>query len=463
VLDLLPFRRIVAIDFEFEFGGHATPAEASQSGERPRPVCMVAKELRSSQTWRLWRGQFASVPPFPVDDDTVLVAYYASAELGCFRALDWPQPRYVLDLFTEFRARINGLQGGASLINAATHFGIDAIESCAKKVMVATILRGGPWSTEEQAEILTYCESDVVLLERLLPAMLPNIDLPRALLRGRFMKAASAVEWNGVPIDIVTLELLRKHWTGIQDELIAEIDHDYGVFDGRSFRSGRWRHWLVENGIPWPVTETGQLKLDDNTFRQMARAYPKVSPMRELRSALSDMRLADLAVGSDGRNRTILSAFQSRTGRCQPSNTRYIFGPSVWLRGSIKPSQGWGVAYVDWSQQEHGIGAVLSGDEAMRRAYLTGDPYLEFAKQAGVVPSDATKKTHNAERELFKQCVLAVAYGMEAESLAQRIGQPVIVARDLLRSHRETYRRFWAELSLNFGDGRAGQAAAVMG
>jgi DNA polymerase I len=33
---------------------------------------------------------------------------------------------------------------------------------------------------------------------------------------------------------------------------------------------------------------------------------------------------------------------------------------------------------------------------------------------------------------------------MEAESLAFRIGQPPIVARNLLRAHRETYRRFWA-------------------
>ena len=36
--------------------------------------------------------------------------------------------------------------------------------------------------------------------------MLPRIDLPRALLRGRFMKAAAAIEWNGMPIDTVTLD-----------------------------------------------------------------------------------------------------------------------------------------------------------------------------------------------------------------------------------------------------------------
>ena len=104
--------------------------------------------------------------------------------------------------------------------------------------------------------------------------------------------------------------------------------------------------------------------------------------MRELRSALSEMRLNDLAVGSDGRNRTILSAFRSRTGRCQPSNTKYIFGPSVWLRGLIKPPEGWGIAYIDWCQQEFGIAAMLSGDEAMQAAYRSGRS-LSRVRQAG--------------------------------------------------------------------------------
>jgi hypothetical protein len=33
---------------------------------------------------------------------------------------------------------------------------------------------------------------------------------------------------------------------------------------------------------------------------------------------------------------------------------------------------------------------------------------------------------------------------MEAEGLARRIGQPTVVGRDLIRAHRQTYRRFWA-------------------
>jgi DNA polymerase I-like protein with 3'-5' exonuclease and polymerase domains len=73
----------------------------------------------------------------------------------------------------------------------------------------------------------------------------------------------------------------------------------------------------------------------------------------------------------------------------------------------------------------------------------SGDPYLSFAKQADAVPPDATKQSHKAERDQFKACVLAVQYGMGPDSLAQRIRQPPIRARELLRLHRETYRAFW--------------------
>jgi hypothetical protein len=309
--------------------------------------------------------------------------------------------------------------------------------------MRSLVLGGGPWSPEERDQILEYCAGDVAALERLLPAMLPRLDLPRALLRGRYMKAAAIMEWNGTPIDTDTLALLREKWTDIQDKLIAAIDAEYGVYDGRTFKRERWERYLIAHNIPWPRHESGGLDLSDDTFRQMAKAHPQVSPMRELRSALSELRLNDLSVGQDGRNRTVLWAFQARTGRTQPSNTKYIFGPSVWLRSLIKPPPGFGVAYIDWSQQEFGIAAALSGDTTMMAAYSSGDPYLEFAKQARAVPADATKATHGPTRELFKQCVLAVQYGMEHESLATKIGQPPVVARDLLRAHHETYRDFW--------------------
>ena len=37
-----------------------------------------------------------------------------------------------------------------------------------------------------------------------------------------------------------------------------------------------------------------------------------------------------LAVGSDDRNRPLLGAFGTKTGRCAPSNSKFIFGPAKW-------------------------------------------------------------------------------------------------------------------------------------
>jgi DNA polymerase I len=429
------WRQVWAVDFEF----------TAPPGERPTPVCLVARELKSGKTIRLWRDQFGPVPPYPTDPDCLFVAYYASAELGCHLVLGWPMPARILDLFTEFRNQTNGLPtvAGRGLIGALAAYGLDTIGTIEKEEMRNLIMRGGPWSSEERDAILDYCESDVDALARLLPAMLSKIDLPRALLRGRYMAAAAHMEHAGVPIDTETLASFRSCWTDIQDALIARIDTDYGVFEGRTFKAAKFAAWLERANLPWPRLESGRLDLSEEAFRQSARSHPQVAPLRELRSALAELRLNDLAVGRDGRNRCLLSAFQARTGRNQPSNSKFIFGPSVWLRGLIKPPYGYGVAYIDWSQQEFGIAAALSGDANMLAAYLSGDPYLAFAKQAGAVPQDATKQSHPTQRELFKQCVLAVQYGMAAEALAARIAQPPVMARDLLRAHQETYRTFW--------------------
>jgi hypothetical protein len=375
----------------------------------------------------------------------LFVAYYASAEIGCHLTLNWPKPARILDLFTEFRNHLNGLKApaGFGLIGALTAFGLDSMGVTEKEKMRELVLRGGPWTEDERAAIFDYCESDVASLAELLAAMVGTIDLPRALLRGRYMAAAAQMEHNGVPIDVPTLHQLRQRWTDIQDELIARIDSDYGVFDGRTFKADRFAAWLELNDIPWPRLETGRLDLSDDAFRQVSKSYPAVSPLRELRSSLAELRLSDLAVGRDGRNRVLLSAFRARSGRNAPSNSKFIFGPSVWLRGLIKPPPGYAVAYIDWAQQEFGIAAVLSGDAKMQAAYRSGDPYLAFAKQAGAVPPDATKQSHATIRDLFKTTALGVQYGMEADSLAARLGVPPVKARDLLRAHRETYRQFW--------------------
>jgi len=391
---------VFLIDFEFR-------PENGREGNTPEPVCLVVRDFHSGITRQYWRDELCALTnaPFSVESGALCVAYFASAELDCFIKLGWPLPENVLDLFVEFRCLTNGTTppNGAGLLGALLYFGLPTITAEQKDAMRDLVLRGGPWGMQERHNILEYCESDVCALEQLLPAMLPSIDLPRALMRGRYMKAVSRMQATGAPVDTETLREIETHWGHIQDALIAQIDASYGVYEGRTFKVKNWADYLQREGIPWPRLPTGALELTDDTFKQMARIHPKVAPMRELRSALSEMRLSNLTVGEDGRNRCLLSPFASKTGRNQPSNSRFIFGPSVWLRGLIKPTEGFCLAYIDYSQQEFGIAAALSGDEKMMEAYRSGDPYLAFATQAGAVPPGATKQTHKSEREQFKQ------------------------------------------------------------
>lgn len=411
------------------------------------PICLVALELRTGKTIRLFGDELLrrDGPPYLPASDVLFIAYYASAELGCYLELGWPLPKYVLDLFVEFRNLTNGLDvpAGNSLLGALAYHGLDAMDGLEKKVMRQLALRGGPYTTEEKDALLEYCETDVTALRRLLPAMLPKIDLPRAIHRGMYMKAVARMEHAGVPIDTEALRVLKENWENIQDRLIRRVDDDYHVFDGRIFKTLQFQEYVTRNGIPWPRLGSGRLALDDDTFKTMSAVYPQIEALRQVRAALSKMHLSDLAVGVDGRNRCLLSPFRARTGRNQPSNGQYIFGTASWLRPLIRPTKGCGLAYLDWEQQEFGIAAALSHDSAMLEAYRSGDPYLAFAKTAGAVPAWATKVTHRLVREQYKTCALGVLYGMEEDSLALRIGRPKYHARELLRLHRDIYKRFW--------------------
>jgi hypothetical protein len=366
--------------------------------------------------------------------------------MSCFLALGWTMPVHLLDLYVEFKRHVCGREGEPnkpSLVYALDWFGLDSIDADEKEAMRALSIRGGPYSDAERQELLEYCQSDVDALVRLLPRILPHLDFHRAVWRGQFMKVAARVEHNGIPVDGRTLALLNEHWESLQMEMIEVVDKDFHVYEGVHFRAERFARWLYKHGLSWPRRQDGELEINDDVFRDMAAVCPALQPLRQLRQALDMLYLADLPVGPDSRNRCLLSPFGTITGRCAPSTSKFMFARPAWMRSLIRPEEGRALAYIDWSSQEYGIGAVLSGDGVMLADYEGGDPYLAFARRIGMVPSDATKQTHRAERDIVKTVILGTQYGMGERTLAVRINKPVAYARDLLRVHRQTYRRFW--------------------
>jgi DNA polymerase-1 len=442
-LTRLPFRKFYAIDFEY-FGS---------DGEIPNIVCMVVQNLRSGEVSRHWQNdlQKMKTPPLETGEDIALVCYFAPAEVQSMLALGWGLDVSIIDLFAEFRCQTNGNPnvGRKSLVSALQFNGLEQFIPEEKDSMRDLILSGGPWPETQRSAILDYCQQDVIALGPLLDAMLRHVpwselQLNQVLLRGRYMKAVGAMQHRGIPFDLGLLNTLNANWDAIKLKLIAKVDTQYGVYVDGTFKEALFETYLSHKQIPWPRLESGRLALDRDTFSNMSKRYPAVQPLHELRKTLGELKLNKLAVGRDSRNRTILSPFAAKTGRNQPSTTKFVFGPAKWVRGLIKPAEGMALAYCDWSSQEIAIAAALSGDELLWDAYHTGDPYLAFAIAAGLAPPDATKQTHKAIRNRCKAVVLGTNYGMSAYGVAQAAKIHELEAKALLQKHRETYRKFWA-------------------
>ena len=116
------------------------------------------------------------------------------------------------------------MPGGVGLLGALSYYGLSAIDAVEKDEMRQLAIRGFPFTPEESRALMAYCYEDVTGLTKLLYAMTPNIDIGRALLRGRYMRAAASIERAGVPIDMNALNTLKENWGERLDTLIREMD-----------------------------------------------------------------------------------------------------------------------------------------------------------------------------------------------------------------------------------------------
>jgi hypothetical protein len=430
------FKQVWFVDTEYQ----------CPDGERPKPICLVAREHYSDTVLYRWLwGQSSPEPPFPIGPDVLVVAYSAPAEWSVYLALGWPLPVRILDLHAEFRWWVSGFKlDGYGQLDAMAAFGLKGMDEFFKIDMRARCMSGGPFSWNDEQEILDYCRQDVDGLADLFTKMEPLLEWPQALARGRYTVAVAKMEAAGIPIDVDLYRQLREHRDAIRRELVRDKGEEYGLYSDGTFEQKGFGEYLRRHEIPWPRTPSGQLSTREETFEARVGEYPELRPLYEMRTGLSQLKNdGGLAVGGDGRNRSGLRPFATSSGRNAPSTTRFVFGKSTAFRSLIKPGPQMAVAYVDWSQQEFAIAGALSGDANMQRAYLSGDCYLEFAKQAGAVPPSATKRSHGEVRDLFKTCMLGVNYSMGPQSLARRMRRSTAHARELLLLHRSVYRDYW--------------------
>jgi DNA polymerase I len=306
---------------------------------------------------------------------------------------------------------------------------------------------------------------DISSSTALLPGILKAVPwvseetkLSYALIRGWYMAAVAWTEWTGIPVNVPILETLKSKWERIKTAVVKKTKKKFPVYGGdlgMTIIPELLEKFLRKRGVTdWPLTDTGKFRTDFKLLEEMYKLYPWLTDLKGAQYILSQMKLSDLPVGRDGRNRTLLGAFQASTGRNQPSSSQYVFGPAVWIRNAlIQAPPDHVLIYADYRKQEFGIGAALSGDVAMQEAYKSGDFYHAFAKLAKALPEDSedcktacgdlTAKQVKAIRDQYKQCYLAILYGQESPGLAARTKLSLIKAQRLIDQHKDRFPVFW--------------------
>ena len=386
----LPFAAVWVPDFEYH----------QPDGGLPDPLCVVAVELISGTRVARWLG-VGEPAPYDTGPNSLFIAHNAASEVGCHLALNWPLPAYVFDTYATYRALKNGfdMDRSASLLAACSRYGIPTISSAAKARGrdIAIQVGNTPNSTRRSCSTIAAPMWTPTLncSGRCCPRFSRGIrDLPHALIFGEYMKAIAAVERAGVPINAALLERLQRAWPQLRARLIRSRDTRTTdcYLDGH-FNKKRFEALLRSLGQleTWPRTETGQVSLENDTFRRRAHSHPLLKSLYELHYTLDKLKSLTLHVGSDRRHRAIgrlddnRSAgqypFGTKTGRNAPKGS--VFAPAVWVRHLLQPGPGTCLVYSDYSAEEVHIAARMSGDPAMMAAVMSRTRTLGTLKQLG--------------------------------------------------------------------------------
>ena len=462
------FSRVVVCDTEYETSGGEFDL---RPGDLPVLLCLVAyildENLNHVRTIKLWREQLLAFkhPPFDVGPNTLFVAYSAQAELTIFEMLGWPFPKHVYDLHTAYLASSNVLlpyepdvkrvKQRKRLSDACRAYDIEGWENI-DKAQIAKDIGEGRWRDYGRTVVFDYCEEDVDKSAELLRRQIrgfnrfPRVDTDRVIFWSEYSaKAVARVQAQGIPIDMYIWDLIQEYRYAIIDALQRRFDPSYNddelIFDAEgSFNYARFEAWLVRSGIPfWPRLNSGQLDLDSDAFRLMS-VFPGVEGIHALRDTLGFIANARLPIGRDGRNRPSLFPFGTASGR--NAHAKSIFNTHAGMRSLIVFSTDKIGTYLDWRTQEVGIAAVESGDENLKRDYLTGDIYHAIAYRFGFTNDPDRmrwKATQVDMRGRMKILQLAVSYGQSVTSLARGINRHPVIASGIIQKHKRFYSPFW--------------------
>lgn len=353
--------------------------------------------------------------------------------------------------------------------------------------------------TKNMEAILDYCESDtkylVPLINKINEALYSEglSDFEGSQLnRGKYAVATAKSENLGIPINLKLLNKIIEKTPEILDSHKDEVNGFFQFFIPETQRppikrkNGSLFHYKPQPAhkdmrsyqtyveslqiSDFPRTKSGKYKSDRETLEawgywkglEALWKYNKTESSLKWFNKENKNGFFDRFSYVDNCVRPYYGIFGTQTGRNAAKAKTFPLAMSSWLRAIVRPRPGHYIIGCDFSQQEVYVAAILSGDTNLLDAYKSGDVYLAFAKQAELVPADATKQTHKLERMLCKSTVLGLQFGMGHNKLKAKLkldsGTDISDEKtaELIQAHKTTYSEYWQwvkDISKDYKDG----------
>jgi DNA polymerase I-like protein with 3'-5' exonuclease and polymerase domains len=461
-LDRLPYPHVLCLDTEFR-----------TQGDPHRGWCLCGVELRNGREFKLWLDGCLVVPPFPLDDSTLFVAFVAGADVATLRVYGWSMPARIFDLFQEFRLVSNTGQRSDphSLEEAAVYYGITMMDHAAKKHMQQEAQERTVWPPELQQQLVDYCFKDALATARVFLCVLAQwleihagqeeVALHHALRRGRFAAVMAETELRGIPFSMPDWVTLRDGRETVFEAMVNDLhpvlrpiyrnSPDGPVQDVRIFTQVMGSLGLTED---WPLTPSGLLSTNKNVLAGMLQIPPHLKHLAEARNLSSDdlsylgevmkvrsrFALLQYQVGADGRARCPFFPGSTATGRNVPKAAQFIYNAPALFRHLIQTRPGWVVIAFDYRAEESALVGGMADCGLLLNIYAAEDDvHLGCAKRAELVPMDATAASHKVERKAFKACNLGVVYGAQVPRIAITAGITPGKAQQFYDLHRAMF------------------------
>lgn len=260
------------------------------------------------------------------------------------------------------------------------------------------------------------------------------------------------MEFNGIHLDSEILgqsgELLRSEAARLEEQIrdIAQVP-DLNANSPKQLGELLFEKLKIVDKAK--KTKTGQYRTDEESLQAMSDRHPIIGMILEyrgLRKLLSTYidALPSLINPDTGRIHSSFNQAVTATGRLSSTNPnlqnipiRDAAGRELRRAFTAQDPENYVIISADYSQVELRIMAHLSGDDALREAFIAGEDVhsATAAKIFGISIQDVTRE----ERRRAKTANFGIIYGISAFGLSQRLDIPRGEAKELIDGYFASY------------------------